>query len=90
MDLQTLHLDIKDGVGLVTMDNPPVNATSLVLMQEITRVFDSFNDAERRAVAALSALGTTLVADHAQASSHREAPFITKNPKVVSIWQLRR
>ncbi len=34
------------------------------------------------AVAALCALGTTLIADHAQASSHREAPFITKNPKV--------
>ena len=34
------------------------------------------------AVAALSALGITLVAEHAQASSHREAPFITKNPKV--------
>lgn len=34
------------------------------------------------AVAALSALGITLLADHAQASSHREAPFITKNPKV--------
>lgn len=34
------------------------------------------------AVAALSALGVTLLAEHAQASSHREAPFITKNPKV--------
>jgi Domain of unknown function (DUF4331) len=34
------------------------------------------------AFAALSALGITLLAEHAQASSHREAPFITKNPKV--------
>ncbi len=34
--------------------------------------------------AALSALGISLLSHHAGASSHREAPFITKNPKVDS------
>jgi hypothetical protein len=34
------------------------------------------------ALAALTGLGVSLIADHAAASSHREAPFITKNPKV--------
>ncbi|MET0793493.1 MAG: DUF4331 domain-containing protein [Polyangiaceae bacterium] len=33
-------------------------------------------------LATLAALGTSLVSDDARASSHREAPFITKNPKV--------
>lgn len=33
-------------------------------------------------LAASAALGTALVSDDAGASSHREAPFITKNPKV--------
>lgn len=33
-------------------------------------------------LAALAALGTSLVSHHVGASSHREAPFITKNPKV--------
>ena len=33
-------------------------------------------------LATLAALGTSLISDHAGASSHREAPFITKNPKV--------
>lgn len=35
-------------------------------------------------LAALAALGTGLIAGDAAASSHREAPFITKNPKVDS------
>jgi hypothetical protein len=34
------------------------------------------------ALAALAAVGTSLIAHRASASSHREAPFITKNPKV--------
>ena len=33
-------------------------------------------------LATLAALGTSLVSNEADASSHREAPFITKNPKV--------
>jgi len=33
-------------------------------------------------LATLAALGTSLISDEAAASSHREAPFITKNPKV--------
>ncbi|HEY3254484.1 MAG TPA: DUF4331 family protein, partial [Polyangiaceae bacterium] len=33
-------------------------------------------------LATLLALGTSLISDNADASSHREAPFITKNPKV--------
>jgi hypothetical protein len=33
-------------------------------------------------LATLAALGTSLLSDDAAASSHREAPFITKNPKV--------
>src|SRR5471032_427798 len=34
------------------------------------------------ALAALAAVGTSLISHRASASSHREAPFITKNPKV--------
>ncbi|MEI9950141.1 MAG: DUF4331 domain-containing protein [Pseudomonadota bacterium] len=33
-------------------------------------------------LATLAALGTSLISGEADASSHREAPFITKNPKV--------
>lgn len=33
-------------------------------------------------LAALAALGTSLISGDADASSHREAPFITKNPKI--------
>ncbi len=33
-------------------------------------------------LATLAALGTSLISSDADASSHREAPFITKNPKV--------
>jgi enoyl-CoA hydratase/carnithine racemase len=74
MDLQTLHLDIKDGVALVTMDNPPVNATSLVLMQDITRVFDSFNDRSDVRCAVLTGKGKAFCAGY-----DLKAPPITED-----------
>lgn len=52
-----VHLDVTDHVALVTMDNPPVNAQPIAFMEELTAVFDSFNDRDDVRVVVLTGAG---------------------------------
>jgi len=62
MELQGITLEVKDFVAVVTLANPPVNALSLRMQADLTRVFDSFNDREDVRVAVLTAEGQTFSA----------------------------
>jgi len=57
-----IRVDVTDGVALVTLDNPPVNAQSLELIVELTDAFDSFNDRSDVRVAVLTGAGKTFSA----------------------------
>jgi len=59
---QFVHLTRRDGVGVVTIDNPPVNALSRAVAEEIGRCLDeAAGDGEIRAVVLIGA-GRTFVA----------------------------
>jgi enoyl-CoA hydratase len=57
MSFETLRLTIHDHVALVEMDNPPVNATSRSMQDELTAAFDSFNDRDDVRAAVLTGTG---------------------------------
>jgi enoyl-CoA hydratase len=52
-----IKLDVVDYVALVTMDNPPVNAQPIAFIEELTDVFDSFNDRDDVRVVVLTGAG---------------------------------
>ncbi|MBY8822639.1 enoyl-CoA hydratase/isomerase family protein [Sphingomonas colocasiae] len=52
-----VRTEVADHVALVTLDNPPVNAAALDMLQELTDVFDSFNDRDDVRVAVLTGAG---------------------------------
>lgn len=56
-ELETLTLEVRpDGVAVLTLDRPPVNAVNRAMMLELTRVFDSLGD--RRDVGAVVLTGS--------------------------------
>lgn len=55
--MNSILTDVKDNVAVVTMANPPVNAIAMEMLQELTEVFDSFNDREDVRVAVLTGAG---------------------------------
>jgi enoyl-CoA hydratase/carnithine racemase len=57
MELQQISLDITDYVAVVTMNNPPVNATTPRMQEELTWCFDSFSDRDDVRVAILTGHG---------------------------------
>ena len=42
--MSMIRLEVSDYVAVVTMDNPPVNAQPIEFIQELTDIFDTFND----------------------------------------------
>lgn len=42
--MSVIDLEVADGVAVVTMNNPPVNAQSMEFIEELTATFDTFND----------------------------------------------
>lgn len=42
--MSLIKLEVSDFVAVVTMDNPPVNAQPMELVEELTHIFDTFND----------------------------------------------
>ena len=42
--MELIKLEVADYVAFVTMNNPPVNAQSMRFIEEMTEIFDSFND----------------------------------------------
>jgi len=57
MDLQTLELDISNGVATVTLNRPPHNAQNAQMRSEIIQVFDYFTDAPDVKVAVITGKG---------------------------------
>lgn len=52
-----IRTEVANYVALVTLDNPPVNAASMDMLQELTDVFDAFNDRDDVRVAVLTGAG---------------------------------
>lgn len=52
-----VRTEIENHVALVTLDNPPVNAAALAMLEEITDIFDSFNDRDEIRAIVLTGAG---------------------------------
>lgn len=39
-----VRLEVEEGVAVVTLDNPPVNSMPIEAVEEMTAIFDTFND----------------------------------------------
>lgn len=58
MQVELIKLDVRDnGVAVVTIDNPPVNAHSLQVLSEMAYVFDTLSDRDDVRVAVLTGAG---------------------------------
>lgn len=55
--MNQLKVDVADYVAVVTLDNPPVNAQSMPMIEEIIEVFDTFNDRDDVRVVVLTGSG---------------------------------
>ncbi len=55
--MDVVGLEVRDYVGIVTVDRPPVNAVNLQLYEEITETFGALNDRDDVRVAVLRAEG---------------------------------
>ena len=55
--MSSIRTEVENHVALVTLDNAPVNAAALDMLQELTDVFDSFNDRDDVRVAVLTGAG---------------------------------
>ncbi|MCW1933576.1 enoyl-CoA hydratase/isomerase family protein [Pararhodobacter zhoushanensis] len=55
--MSKIRLDVKDFVAVATLDNPPVNAQPMEVLEELTAVFDSFNDRDDVRVVVLTGAG---------------------------------
>lgn len=57
-----LRVEVENFVATVTLDNAPVNSASVEMMQEITSLFDSFNERDDVRVVLLTAAGKVFCA----------------------------
>jgi enoyl-CoA hydratase len=55
--MSLIKLDVADFVAVVTLNNPPVNAQPMDLIEELTDIFDTFNDRDDVRVAVLTGEG---------------------------------
>ena len=60
--MQTVHLVVANNIATVTMDNPPVNVGSSLLLQEVSSVLDSFAENREVHVAILTGAGRAFMA----------------------------
>ncbi len=56
-EMETLELDVTDGVAIVRLNRPPVNAVNTVMMQELRRSFDALSQDRSVGAVVLSACG---------------------------------
>jgi enoyl-CoA hydratase len=61
-DLTEVRVTIEGHVALVTMDNPPVNAQSRALAEQLTAVMDRISDHDEIRVAVLTGAGLAIAA----------------------------
>ena len=57
MTAELVRMAIADGIAMVTIDNPPVNAQPMEVIHQITDFFDQITDLEDVRVAVLTAAG---------------------------------
>lgn len=57
MTYETIRLDVADFIATVTIDHPPVNAQNSKFREEMTHVFDTFNDRDDVRVVILTGTG---------------------------------
>jgi enoyl-CoA hydratase len=57
MDLELITIDVADGIAVVTMNNPPVNAQNAQFNVEMAWAFDSISDRRDVRVAVLTGAG---------------------------------
>lgn len=62
MEYETLKVSTEDGVALVVLNRPPVNAQNSKMRQEIIEVFDRINDRDETRVVVLTGSGKTFCA----------------------------
>ena len=62
MDLETLTLDVSEGIATVILNRAPVNAQNRQMREEIVRVFDALSDRDDVRVVVLSATGKAFCA----------------------------
>lgn len=55
--MSQVRLEVSDYVAVVTMDNPPVNAQNMDLIDELIATFDTFNDRDDVRVVVLTGAG---------------------------------
>lgn len=60
--MQHLKIDIHQHIAVITLDRPPVNATSIALRTEITQAFDAMEDLDEVRVVVLTGAGPTFCA----------------------------
>ena len=62
MSEQWIHLEVSDGVALVTMDRKPVNALSREMRRQLVATFDAISEREDIRCAVLTGAGKTFCA----------------------------
>jgi enoyl-CoA hydratase len=62
MTREFLRIEVADHIAVVTLDNPPKNAQSVEMMEEIASVFDEINDRNEVRAVVLTGAGDTFSA----------------------------
>lgn len=76
MELTCMQLDVADGIAVVTMNRPPVNAQNALFRQELTWVFDAISDRSDVRVAILTGAGNIFSAG----ADIKERPDLVQQP----------
>lgn len=76
MDFQHLQLEIADGIAVVTLNRPPVNAQNAELRTEIIDCFDTLSDLPEVACIVITGAGKTFSAG----ADIRERPNLAEKP----------
>jgi enoyl-CoA hydratase len=76
MQFNTLHLEVEDGVAILTMNRPPVNAQNRELREESIRAFDLLSDRDDVRAVILTAAGRVFSAG----ADIKERPSLGKEP----------
>jgi enoyl-CoA hydratase len=76
MQYETLDIQIADGIAVVTLNRPPVNAQNAKMRTELTEAFDVLSDLEDVAVAVLTGSGKVFSAG----ADIRERPNLGATP----------
>jgi len=76
MTFNTLLLEVKDRIAVLTLNRPPVNAQNAELRSELTQVFDELSDRDDVSVVVLTGSGKTFSAG----ADIRERPNLGATP----------